>query len=206
MTSIWKRLQTDCRKFFPIQSVSSISQSPKDQRIGGELTRSSAGLAFQITGAKARPTHQPLLVGSQTHPPKKLTTFPSLRRSHHHLPRRLAQARSTARMLARLARGHLPVRAPAAMKPATSLLLGAALATAFFLLYTSLCHDLNGQSLATPPPRSSRGGEYVVVRSAAAGREVRTKEHEEVARREGERTKEVASSDGGAEERANRGS
>jgi hypothetical protein len=109
-------------------------------------------------------------------------------------------------MLARLARGQLPVRAPAAMKPATSLLLGAALATAFFLLYTSLCHDLNGQSLATPPPRSSRGGQYVVVRSAAAGREVRTKEHEEVARREGERTKEVTSSDGGAEERANRGS
>jgi hypothetical protein len=78
------------------------------------------------------------------------------------------------------------------------------LATAFFLLYTSLCRDLNGRPPATPP-RWSHGGEEVVIRSAAVDQEARTKEHEEVARREGERTKKVTSSDGGAEERTKQG-
>jgi len=44
---------------------------------------------------------------------------------------------------------------PGAMKSATSLLLGAALATAFFLLYTSLCRDLGAAAprSASPPQR-----------------------------------------------------
>jgi hypothetical protein len=102
--------------------------------------------------------------------------------------------------LAQLARGHLHVRA-AAMKSATSLLLGAALATAFFLLYTSLCRDLGAASRppATPPPRWTRGGEEVVVRSADDGQE-------EAPRSKKEQRKEVAS-DGaaGTEEREKQG-
>lgn len=60
----------------------------------------------------------------------------------------------------------LPFR-PAAMKSATSLLLGAALATAFFLLYTSLCRDLGAGNMPparSPPPPWNR----TAVRSAAA--------------------------------------
>ncbi|XP_025800102.1 uncharacterized protein At4g15970-like isoform X2 [Panicum hallii] len=47
---------------------------------------------------------------------------------------------------------------PAAMRSATSLLLGAALATAFFLLYTSLCRDL-GDSPGSPPRWEQRARE-----------------------------------------------
>ena len=41
---------------------------------------------------------------------------------------------------------------PGAMKSATSLLLGAALATAFFMLYTSLCRDLGAAAPSSGSP------------------------------------------------------
>jgi hypothetical protein len=47
---------------------------------------------------------------------------------------------------------------PPAMRSATSLLLGAALATAFFLLYTSLCRDI-GDSPGSPPRWEQRARE-----------------------------------------------
>jgi hypothetical protein len=104
-------------------------------------------------------------------------------------------------LLAQLARRHLHVR-PAAMKSATSLLLGAALATAFFLLYTSLCRDLGAASrlLATPPPRWTRGGEEAIVRSADSGQK-------EAPRSKKEQRKEAVASDGaaGTEEREKQG-
>jgi len=90
---------------------------------------------------------------------------------------------------------------PAAMRSATSLLLGAALATAFFLLYTSLCRDIGG-SPGTPPPRWERreAGKAVETGAAAvADREVRDlnpKQREHVAREEERRKVEVTHSDG----------
>jgi hypothetical protein len=61
------------------------------------------------------------------------------------------------------------------MKTATSLLLGAALATAFFLLYTSLCRDLNGGPQPPPPQQQQRRWEKKATEAGAAGgdREVR---------------------------------
>jgi len=64
-------------------------------------------------------------------------------------------------------------RPPGAIKSATSLLLGAALATAFFLLYTSLCRDLGA---AAPSSGSPTRWEQETGSTAAAGvdrREVR---------------------------------
>lgn len=84
---------------------------------------------------------------------------------------------------------------PGAMKSATSLLLGAALATAFFLLYTSLGRDL-GAADGTPrsgsPPRWEQE-----TGTAAAGvdhQEVRGKQQETA---KGEGRKHVASSSDG---------
>ncbi|KXG34932.1 uncharacterized protein At4g15970-like isoform X2 [Sorghum bicolor] len=81
-------------------------------------------------------------------------------------------------------------RRAGAMKSATSLLLGAALATAFFLLYTSLCRDLVGaaapsRSSATPAPR----WEEQETNTTAAG----------VAPHQQEGTKHVAASSGDAD-------
>jgi hypothetical protein len=73
------------------------------------------------------------------------------------------------------------------MKTATSLLLGAALATAFFLLYTSLCRDLNGGP-QPPPPQQQRWEKKATEAGAAGGdREVRhpnPKQQEGVAEKE----------------------
>ncbi|TVU39628.1 hypothetical protein EJB05_13055, partial [Eragrostis curvula] len=90
----------------------------------------------------------------------------------------------------------LPVR-PAAMKSATSLLLGAALATVFFLLYTSLCRDLGATNRPPPQqPRWTRGNNTAaVVRSAAADQEARSEKDKEVAKVEVATT--TGSSDGG---------
>ena len=91
--------------------------------------------------------------------------------------------------------------AAAAVRSATSLLLGAALATAFFLLYTSLCRDIGG-SPGTPPPRWERreAGKAVEAGAAAvADREVRDlnpMQREHVAREEERRKVEVTHSDG----------
>ncbi|KAK3124793.1 hypothetical protein QOZ80_7BG0593160 [Eleusine coracana subsp. coracana] len=73
-------------------------------------------------------------------------------------------------------RYHLPVR-PGGMKSATSLLLGAALATAFFLLYTSLCRDL-GAGNGPPPPRLNKEVETVVRNAAAQPQQEVVKEEE----------------------------
>ncbi|GJN13132.1 hypothetical protein PR202_ga31469 [Eleusine coracana subsp. coracana] len=70
----------------------------------------------------------------------------------------------------------LPVR-PGGMKSATSLLLGAALATAFFLLYTSLCRDL-GAGNGPPPPRLNKEVETVVRSTAAQPQQGVVKEEE----------------------------
>ncbi|CAL5079820.1 unnamed protein product [Urochloa decumbens] len=88
---------------------------------------------------------------------------------------------------------------PAAMKSATSLLLGAALATAFFLLYTSLCRDLGAGS---PPPRFETGA----VAGGGGDREARHLNHpnqqeEHVTKAKDEEGKEVVTrsdGDGGA--------
>ncbi|CAN6209908.1 unnamed protein product [Urochloa humidicola] len=79
------------------------------------------------------------------------------------------------------------------MKSATSLLLGAALATAFFLLYTSLCRDLGAGPPGSPPPRFDKP----VETGAAGGQDARllTKQHEGVAKEE-ERKAVVTRSDG----------
>ncbi|KAL5196941.1 hypothetical protein ABZP36_000453 [Zizania latifolia] len=54
------------------------------------------------------------------------------------------------------------------MKSATSLLLGAALATVFFLLYTSVCRDLGDGPRRSPPPRWAQ--EHVAASAVAASR------------------------------------
>lgn len=67
-----------------------------------------------------------------------------------------------------------------AMKSATSLLLGAALATAFFLLYTSLCRDLGSAAAAAPrsgsPPPTTPRREQETGDTAAARQEAATGE------------------------------
>jgi hypothetical protein len=52
------------------------------------------------------------------------------------------------------------------MKSATSLLLGAALATAFFLLYTSVRRDLDDGPARSPPPRWTQEKREDSVREA----------------------------------------
>ncbi|CAN6180199.1 unnamed protein product [Urochloa humidicola] len=99
---------------------------------------------------------------------------------------------------------------PAAMKSATSLLLGAALATAFFLLYTSLCRDIAGGS--PPQPRFETGA--AAAGGGGADREVpqinhpkqQQQQQEDVAKEE-ERKEVVTRSDGDgarAEQKAGR--
>ncbi|CAN6171694.1 unnamed protein product [Urochloa humidicola] len=99
---------------------------------------------------------------------------------------------------------------PAAMKSATSLLLGAALATAFFLLYTSLCHDIAAGS--PPQPRFETGA--AAAGGGGADREVpqinhpkqQQQQQEDVAKEE-ERKEVVTRSDGDgarAEQKAGR--
>lgn len=90
------------------------------------------------------------------------------------------------------------------MKSATSLLLGAALATAFFLLYTSLCRiDLGaGGPPRSPPPlwtqRKEKEEIAATARGAAAADDQEARpEQDDVAREEVERKEAVAKSDGG---------
>ena len=93
---------------------------------------------------------------------------------------------------------------PGAMKSATSLLLVAALATAFFLLYTSLCRDLGA---AAPRSGSPTRWEQETGSTAAAGvdrREVRgrlvePKQQQGVAKGE-EGSKHAAASSGDGDE------
>ncbi|XP_062189384.1 uncharacterized protein LOC133892551 isoform X1 [Phragmites australis] len=106
-------------------------------------------------------------------------------------------------VLLRSLRCNLPVR-PVAMKSATSLLLGAALATAFFLLYTSLCRiDLGaGGPPRSPPPlwtqRKEKEEIAATARGAAAADDQEARpEQDDVAREEVERKEAVAKSDGG---------
>lgn len=84
------------------------------------------------------------------------------------------------------------------MKSATSLLLGAALATAFFLLYTSVCRDLGDGPVRSPPPRwtQEQAKEDSIRVRAAAEQEDRPKQAE-VSKGEEERKGLVTSSDGG---------
>ncbi|CAN6223010.1 unnamed protein product [Urochloa humidicola] len=99
---------------------------------------------------------------------------------------------------------------PAAMKSATSLLLGAALATAFFLLYTSLCHDIAGGS--PPQPRfetgaaAAGGGSDQEVPHLNHPKQQQQQQQEDVAKKE-ERKEVVTRSDGDgarAEQKAGR--
>ena len=92
---------------------------------------------------------------------------------------------------------------PAAMRSATSLLLGAALATAFFLLYTALCRDIGGSPGTPPPPRWEReAGKAVDTGGAtAADREVRRdlnpKQRQHAAEEEGRKEEVTTRGDGG---------
>nr|CAB3452631.1 unnamed protein product [Digitaria exilis] len=86
---------------------------------------------------------------------------------------------------------------PAAMRSATSLLLGAALATAFFLLYTSLCRDLGAGPPGSPPPRwdhraagQGSGGDRLLDNNTKKQQGITEKEEEQ------ERKAEVTRSDG----------
>ncbi|CAN6213775.1 unnamed protein product [Urochloa humidicola] len=97
---------------------------------------------------------------------------------------------------------------PAAMKSATSLLLGAALATAFFLLYTSLCRDLAAGPPGSPPPRfdtvaaGAGGGDDRKVPQLNHPKQQQQQQQEDVAKKE-----DVTRSDGDgarAEEKAGR--
>ncbi|CAL5075969.1 unnamed protein product [Urochloa decumbens] len=94
---------------------------------------------------------------------------------------------------------------PAAMKSATSLLLGAALATAFFLLYTSLCRDLGADANGSTPPRfetagaaAGGGGDREAVRHLNHPKQ--QQEHVTKAKEEGKEV--VTRSDGDGGERA----
>ena len=94
--------------------------------------------------------------------------------------------------------------AAAAMRSATSLLLGAALATAFFLLYTALCRDIGGSPGTPPPPRWKREAaeKAVDTGATAADREVRRdlnpKQRQHAAEEEEGRKEEVVTrGDGG---------
>ncbi|XP_047083500.1 uncharacterized protein At4g15970-like isoform X2 [Lolium rigidum] len=85
------------------------------------------------------------------------------------------------------------MRASRSMKSATSLLLGAALATAFFLLYTSVCRDLgDGPARSAPPRWMQQEKREDSVRAAD-----RPSNQEAVVKVEQEKKDIVTSSDGG---------
>lgn len=98
------------------------------------------------------------------------------------------------------------VAGPAMTKSATSLLLGAALATVFFLLYTSVCRDLGDGPPKSSPPRWAHAQEQgtatvtpatrVVDAEQGTGRPGR-QEEEVVAPREEKQTKDEAASRSG---------
>jgi hypothetical protein len=97
----------------------------------------------------------------------------------------------TSRYILRLASS---MRASGSMKSATSLLLGAALATAFFLLYTSVRRDLgDGPARSARPRWTQQEKREDSVRAAAD----RPSNQEAVVKVEQEKKDNVTSSDGG---------